>query len=144
MATNKEMGLEQQDQVLKANRDFIVKRLDTDEVMYELIQANLIGHNAAQRVQMMGMDRVDKNRIIIDQLITCGPGSLKKFCDILKRKEKQLFIAEQLEKCKRILYILTTTYIGYVGCSYVIANWFTDLLLWKLCGLALGLATARM
>ena len=116
MATYNKVSLEQQDQVLKDNRDFIVKRLDTDEVIDELIQANLIGQDAAQRVQMMWMSRVEKNRIIIDQLITCGPGSLKRFCDILKRKEKQLFIAEQLEKCKRTIY---TSYI---------ANWFTDLL----------------
>ena len=99
---NYEVTLEQQEQVLKDNRDFIVKHLDADEVIDELIQTNLIGQNAAQRVQLMGTSRVEKNRIIFDQLITCGPGALEKFCEILKRKKIQSFIAEQLEKCKLI------------------------------------------
>ena len=94
------LSLEQQEQVLQNNRDFIVKRLDPDDLIDELIQANLIGQNAAQRVQLMGTSRVEKNRIIFDQLITCGPGALEKFCEILKRKKRQSFIAEQLEKRK--------------------------------------------
>ena len=99
---NYEVTLEQREQVLKDNRDFIVKHLDADEVIDELIQTNLIGQNAAQRVQLMGTSRVEKNRIIVDQLITCGPGALVKFCEVLKRKKRQSFIAEQLEKCKLI------------------------------------------
>ena len=105
MATNK-VSLEQQEKVLGDNRDFIVKLLDTDEVIDELIQANLIGQNAAQRVQLIGTSRLEKNRIIFDQLITCGPGGLEKFCEILKRKKRQFFIAEQLENCKYIITIV--------------------------------------
>ena len=97
---NDEVSLEQQDNALEANRDFIVKRLDADGVIDELIQANLIGQNAAQRVQLIGTSRVEKNRIIFDQLSTCGPGALEKFCEILKTKKRQSFIAEQLQKCK--------------------------------------------
>ena len=48
-----QMSLEQQEQVLENNRDFIVKRLDADDVIDELIQAKLIGQNAAQRVELM-------------------------------------------------------------------------------------------
>ena len=95
-----QVSLEQQEQVLENSRDFIVKRLDADDVIDELIQTKLIGQNAAQRVELMGMSRLEKNRIIFDQLITCGPGTLEKFCEILKRKKRQLFIAEQLEKCE--------------------------------------------
>ena len=98
---NCEVSLEQQEQVLEDNRDFIVRRLDADEVIDELIQANLIGQNAAQRVQLMGTSRVEKNRIIFDQLITCGPDALEKFCKILRRRKRQSFIAEHLEKCRR-------------------------------------------
>ena len=50
----------------------------------------------------MGMSRIEKNRIIFDQLITCGPGALEKFCEILNRQKKQLFVAKQLEKCEII------------------------------------------
>ena len=97
---NIELGLKQQEQILEDNRDFIIKRLDADDVIDELIQANLIGQNAAQQVELPGKSRVEKNRIIFDQLITCGPGSLEKFCEILKKSRKrQSFIVEQLEKC---------------------------------------------
>ena len=95
-----QVTLEQQEQVLKNNRDFIVKYLCADDVIDKLIQANLIGQNAAQRVQLMGTSSVEKNRIIFDQLITCGPGALEKFCEILRRDERQWFIAEQLGKCE--------------------------------------------
>ena len=94
------VSLEVQKKILENNRDFIIEYLDGDDVIDELIQANLIGQNAAQRVQLMGTSRVEKNRIIFDQLITCGPGVLDRFCAILKRRERQLFIAERLEECK--------------------------------------------
>ena len=100
MAVNSQVSLEQQEQVLESNRDFIVKRLDADDLIDELIQVNLIGQNSAQRVQLIGTSRIEKNRIIFDQLITCGPGALEKFCEILRRKKRQLFIAERLEKCE--------------------------------------------
>ena len=93
-----QVSLQQHKQILKNNRNFIVENLDGDDVIDELIQVNLIGQNPAQRVQLMGTSRVEKNRIIFDQLITCGPGALEKFCEILRRKKRQSFIAEQLEK----------------------------------------------
>ena len=95
------LTLEQKDQILEDNRGFIVTHLDADEVIDELIQTNLIGQNAAQRVQIIVTSTVEKNRIIVNQLSTCGPGALVKFCEILKRKRRQSFIAEQLEKCKK-------------------------------------------
>ena len=95
-----ELSLEQQEQVLVANRDFIITHLDADDVVDELIQARLIGENAAQRVQLVTMSRVDKNRIIFEQLSIAGPGALKKFCGILRKKKRQTFIAEKMEKSK--------------------------------------------
>ncbi|XP_065888349.1 NACHT, LRR and PYD domains-containing protein 3-like isoform X2 [Dysidea avara] len=95
---NMQDDLQAQKRVLTANREFIVETLDTDDVIDELIQAKMMGQNAAQRVQLMEMSKIDKNRIIVDQLSTGGPGTLEKFCKILKGK-RQMFIAEQLEKC---------------------------------------------
>ena len=92
--------LEQQEQVLVANRDFIIKHLDADDVIDELIQARLIGKNAAQRIGLVTMSRIDKNRIIFEQLSIAGPGALKKFCDILRKDERQTFIAVKVEQCK--------------------------------------------
>ena len=96
---NMQDDLQAQKRVLTANREFIVETLDTDDVIDELIQAKMMGQNAAQRVQLMEMSKIDKNRIIVDQLSTGGPGTLEKFCKILKGK-RQMFIAEQLEKCE--------------------------------------------
>ena len=92
--------LEQQEQVLIENRDFVIKQLDADDVIDELIQERLIGENASQRIGLVTTSRVDKNRIILDQLSIGGPGALERFCNILKKKTRQVFIAEQLEKCK--------------------------------------------
>ena len=94
------LTLEQQEQVLTENRDFVIKQLDADDVIDELIQERLIGENAAQRIGLVTTSRVDKNRIILDQLSIAGPGALERFCNILKKKKRQTFIAEQLEKCK--------------------------------------------
>ena len=94
-------GLQQQEEALTNNRDFIVKYLDPDDVIDELIQDHLIGENAAQKVtQPMGWSREEKNRIIVDQLIMSRPGAVEKFCEIIRRKKRQIFIAEELEKCE--------------------------------------------
>ena len=93
------LDLKQQEVVLAVNRDFIIKHLEPDDVIDELIQAQLIGKNAAQRLGLVTMSKRDKNTIIFEQLNTAGPGALEKFCDILKKGKRQMFIAEQLEKC---------------------------------------------
>ena len=98
MADIKEI-LALQERVLTENRDFIIKHLDADDVIDELIQARLMGKNSALKVELVTMSRRDKNRIICEQLNTAGPGALEKFCDILKKESRQTFIAEQLEKC---------------------------------------------
>ena len=91
--------LELQEKVLTENRDTIIKHLDADDVIDELIRARLVGKNAAQRLGLMTITRVDKNRIIYEQVSTAGPGALERFCDIIKKESRQTFIADQLEKC---------------------------------------------
>ena len=90
--------LEEQKRVLTDNFAFIITYLDADGVIDELIQARVIGDHAAQRIGLVTMTMKDKNRIIIEQLSTAGPGALKKFCDILKKKKRQAYIANILEK----------------------------------------------
>jgi len=89
-----------QKQMLTENRDFLVKNLDADDVIDKLIQEGLVGSSAAQRVQLAGTSREDKNRIICDQLTIAGPDAVYKFCKILRNNKWQIFIAEQLEKCE--------------------------------------------
>ena len=97
MATESETILEEEREILAKNRKFVVDNLEADDVIDELIQSRLIGRNAAQRVQLVGVSRVEKNRIIVEQLNTCGPGTLEVFCGILRRCRRQSFIADQLE-----------------------------------------------
>ena len=56
------LKLPEQKEILTANRKFIVDYLEADDVIDELIQARVIGENAAQRVQLMGVSRAEKNR----------------------------------------------------------------------------------
>ena len=91
--------LELQEKVFTENRDIIIKHLDADDVIDELIRARLVGKNAAQRLGLMTITGVDKNRIIYEQVSTAGPGALERFCDIIKKESRQTFIADQLEKC---------------------------------------------
>ena len=100
MAAESGTSLAEQREILTANRKFIVDYLEADDVIDELIQARVMGENAAQRVQLVGVSRAEKNRIIVEQLDTSGPGTLEVFCGILRKRERQVFIAEQLEKCK--------------------------------------------
>ncbi|XP_065888158.1 protein NLRC3-like isoform X3 [Dysidea avara] len=94
-----ENNLVVQEQVLTENRDFIVKHLDAEDIIDELIQERLMGRSAAQRVQLADKSRVDQNRIICQQITTAGPDALNKFCIILRKNKRQAFIAERLEKC---------------------------------------------
>ena len=96
-----DLSLREQSQVLIYNRHFIVHNLAPDDVIEGLIQNYLIDQNAAQKLtQPMGWSRQEKNRIIIDQLSMAGPGALKKFCEIIRKQKRQIFIAEKLEECK--------------------------------------------
>ena len=94
------MSLEEQERVLLENCGFLVNYLDPDDVVDELVQARIIGPYAMQKLQLMGMSKANKNQIIVDQLKTAGPGSLEKFCDILRKGGRQKFIADQIEKSK--------------------------------------------
>jgi len=95
-----ENSLVVQEQVITENRDFMVKHLDAEDIIDELIQVRLMGRSGAQKVQLTGTSRADKNRIICEQLTTAGPGAVYKFCKILRSNNRQIFIAERLEKCE--------------------------------------------
>ena len=85
--------------VLTKNRDFIVKNLDAEDMIDELIQERLImGRSAARRLKLAGKSKVDKNQIIFEQLTIAGPDAVYKFCKVLRNNKRQGFIAEELEK----------------------------------------------
>ena len=97
MACSK-LSLEQQ--ILMDNRDFIIKYLDADDIIDELTQARLISLNAANK--LIAKSKVDKNRIIFQQLSDAGHGALEKFRKILKNRRHQTTTSKELEKRKSI------------------------------------------
>ena len=101
------MSLEEQERLLLENHSFLVSYLDPDDVADELIQARIIGLYAMQQLQLMGISKANKNQIIVDQLKTAGPGSLKKFCNILRKGGRQRFIADQIEKSKVATHLVS-------------------------------------
>jgi len=99
MATGND-SIKKQREVFTNNRTFLVDCLDADDIMDELMQERMVGKLAAQQLQLKTMSRKEKNRIIIEQLTNSAPGTLQKFCKILRNTERLAFIAEELEKCK--------------------------------------------
>ena len=96
------ISLEEQSRILFDNRSFLLNYLDPDDVIDELIQERIVGQFSMQQLQLMGISRRDKNQIIFDQLNTAGPGTLEKFCKILRKGVRQKFVADQLEKSEFI------------------------------------------
>ena len=95
MASSK---LSMEKQILMDNRDFIINDLDADDVIDQLIQACLISQNAAE--SLTGKSKVDKNRIVFEQLSDGGAGTLEKFREILKNQRRQTDKSKELEKRK--------------------------------------------
>jgi len=106
--------LEKQEQALNNNRDFLIKYLDPDDISDQLIQEGMLGKNAAQRAQLHLTSRMEKNQTIVDQLTIGGPGTLQKFCDILKSNKRLTFIAEKLENGKSFASMLYTLFFIYL------------------------------
>ena len=89
-------AVEKQRQILTRKRSLIVKWLDPDDIVDDLIQSSLVGPSAAQQLQL-NKTLQEKNRIIVDQLSIGGPGTLTQFCEILRSRKRQMYIAEELE-----------------------------------------------
>ena len=87
-------------QILLDNRDFIINYLEADDITDQLIQAHLISENAAE--SLIGKSKVDKNRIVFEQLSNGGAGTLEKFREILKNQRRKTDKSKQLEKRKLI------------------------------------------
>jgi len=95
--------LKKQRVVFTNNLALLVDCPDPDDVIDELVQEKMIGKHAAQQVQLQQITNREKNRIIIEQLTNSGPGTLEKFCRILRTTGRLAFIAEALEcdiECK--------------------------------------------
>ena len=99
-----EAKLKRQKNIIDNNRTFLVENLDHEDVIDQLIQCDLVGQFAAQQLRLSDKSKQEKNRIIVDQLYSDGPGAVEKFCRILRNRKRQAYIADQLEGCKALLY----------------------------------------
>jgi len=95
------------DRILSENREFLIKHLDADNLLNDLIQLGLIGFGYTNRnlyapERFQRASREERNRIMLEQL-TVAPavrsGIFEGLCGILKSNQ-QAFIAEKLEKCE--------------------------------------------
>ena len=66
--------------------------------MDQLISQHLIGCSAHEQICLPMKTTREKNRTIVDELSTGGPGTLEKFCAALKKSRRTKHIADHLEK----------------------------------------------
>ena len=90
--------MEVQKEVFDKCRNYIVQNLSPDGVVDHLISQHLIGDSAHEQLRLPIKTAKEKNRIIVDELSTGGPGTLEKFCTILKISKRTEHIADNLEK----------------------------------------------
>ena len=90
--------MELQKEVFDSCRNYIVHSLDPDDIVDHLISQDLIGYSAHEQMSLPIKTAKDKNRIIINELAAGGPGTLEKFCTVLKKGRRTKHIAYHLEK----------------------------------------------
>ena len=90
--------MELQKEVFTNCRQYIVKHLSPDDVMDILLSKHLIEDSAYQQLRLPIKTTQDKNRTIVDELCSGGPGVFEEFCAILKNKKRTKHIADHLEK----------------------------------------------
>ena len=93
-----EKKLELQKEIFTNCRQYIVQRLSPDDVIDHLISKRLIGDSAYQQLRLPIKTTQDKNRTIVDELCSGGPGVFEEFCAILKKNRRAKHIADYLER----------------------------------------------
>jgi len=85
------------EEVLSNKRVFLTQNLSSDDLVDYLKQERMIDDSIHQKLGMHCFTPMEKNRWIVDSLVTGPPDILKKFCTIL-RKVKKSYIADELER----------------------------------------------
>ena len=67
--------------------------------------------STGEKLSMMCFTPMEKNRMIITDLIRGPPGTLKKFCTILRKVKKYSYIADELEKGNQVLECIRAVYV---------------------------------
>lgn len=93
-----EKRLELQKEAFTSCRQYIVDHLSPDDIVDHLISQRLIGDSAREQLSLSIKTTKEKNRTIVDELCTGGPGTLEKFCAMLKKSKRTKHIADHLDK----------------------------------------------
>ena len=90
-------------EVIGNQRVLLSQKLSADDLMDYLIAERLVDSNVGEKLGMMSFTPMEKNRMIINCLAKGGPGTLKKFCAILRKVKKYSYIADELERGMKCL-----------------------------------------
>ena len=93
-----EKRLELQKEAFTSCRHYIVQHLSPDDIVDHLTSQRLIGDSAREQLSLSIKTAKEKNRTIVDELSTGGPGTLEKFCTVLKKSRRTKHIADHVEK----------------------------------------------
>ena len=82
--------------VLQRNYSFLLKSLDPVSIRIALYQAELLTRCEHEKI-MVGATPTAANELILEALKRRGPGTLQKFCEILKEESGHKHIADRLK-----------------------------------------------
>ncbi|XP_065901002.1 uncharacterized protein [Dysidea avara] len=86
------------EEVLSNKRVFLTQNLSSNDLVDYLVQERMIDDSIHQKLGMPCFTPMEKNRWIIDSLVTGPPNTFKRFCAILRKVKKYNYIAEELER----------------------------------------------
>ena len=112
-----ERRLELQKDAFASCRHYIVQHLSPDDIVDHLISQRLIGDSACGQLSLPIKTAKQKNRIIVDELSSGGPGTLEKFCTVLKKSRRTKHIADYVEKGMNKLSVEDVNLWYY--CAYI-------------------------
>ena len=85
-------------EVIDNQRVLLSQKLSSDDLMDYHNTERLVDSTTGEKLGMMCFTPMEKNRMIITNLIKGPPGTLKTFCAILRKVKKYSYIADELEK----------------------------------------------
>jgi len=116
-----ERAQELQEKLFDKNRQFLTKYLKPDDIIDYLISNHLVGDTARQLISSPYNTPGYRNGIIVDELRRGQPGTVEKFCKILKKSRMTQHIADRLEKglyvylhCMMLIMCEIERYMVYV------------------------------
>ena len=89
---------ELQKKLFDKSRQFLTTYLNPDDMIDHLITHHLVGDIARQQISSPYQIPSFRNGIILDELSRGQPGTVQKFCMILKKSGMTQHIADKLEK----------------------------------------------